>query len=139
MKRWGFTIAITLFAAFAIADVVHDFVAADPVHYFAEQPFQLLSVAAIAIAGGFMALAFDQLSSRKKHGLKLSALGLAIVFLALFASYFTFEIARTPPLLRTAVGMNGFIAVPICALVGILVLCLEFYQVWKKSLTKPHE
>jgi hypothetical protein len=138
MKRWGAKAAIMLFTVFAIADLVRDFISSDPVHYFAAQPFQLVVVAAIAIIGGFMALAFDQLSPRKKHSLKLSALASAIVCLALFAGYFTLEFVRIPPQQRAAFGMNGFIAVPICALVGILVLFLEFYQIWKKGLPEPH-
>jgi len=62
MRKLGAIVLVTLVAILAIADIIHDFIANDPLHYFSEQPHQLLVVAAIAIVGGLITFFFYRLS-----------------------------------------------------------------------------
>ena len=69
MTKWSAIVAVMAFAIFAVLDIIHNFVRNDPVDYFEERPRRLLIVASIAIAGGLVALVFEQLSPRvKAHG-----------------------------------------------------------------------
>lgn len=77
MKKFPVVIAVALFAVFAIADLVHDFITNDPVQYFSEQPHQLLVVAAVAIVGGLVAFIFYRLSPHCQRRVKLITVGSA--------------------------------------------------------------
>jgi hypothetical protein len=85
-----YVIAVALFMIFVVADFVHDFIANDPIHYFAQQPGGLLWVAAIAIGGGLITLAFSRLSPRWQRWVKLLASVSAAVCLTALAGYFVY-------------------------------------------------
>jgi len=83
MKRPGYIITVSLFAIFAIADIVHDFITNDPVSYFSQQPRQLLVVVAVAIVGGLVTFFLYRLSTHWQRRIKLIVLG----FTAGFATF----------------------------------------------------
>ena len=129
MKKLGVIIAVALFAVFAIADLVHDFITNDPLHYFWEQPHQLLAVAAIAIVGGVVAFVFYRLSPHCQRRVKLITLGSAAGFVTVCGVYFTYQFLRlsvfsgyTPALAFLCIGM-------IAAL-----LWFEFYQIFRSRV-----
>ena len=128
MKRWGAKVAIALFAVFAIADIVHELVANDPVRYFASQPSRLLLVAAIAIPGGLVTFGLLRLSPPKK----LLILGSAIAGLLVAAGFLTFEFVNIPPQLRAGISVETSVIMPFSFVLVISVICLEFWQIWKK-------
>src|SRR5437763_2253146 len=94
MKKLGVIIAVTLFAIFAIADLVHDFITSDPVHYFSQQPHQLLVVAAVAIVGGLVAFIFYRLSPHCQRRVKLLTVGSAASFVTVCGLYFGYQFLR---------------------------------------------
>jgi hypothetical protein len=96
MKKLGAIIAVTLLAIFAIADIVHDFITNDPVHYFSEQPRQLLVVAAIAIGGGLVTFLFCSLSPHWQRRAILITLGSAAGLVTLAAGHFCYLLAGWP-------------------------------------------
>src|SRR6267154_366734 len=102
MRKWASIVAVTALAIFAIVDTIHDFVANDTVHYFAEQPRRLLMVACIGIAGGFVAIAFERMPRRLHRILKLCAWGSAASLLTIFSGYFLFESVALFSQLRAA-------------------------------------
>ena len=96
-------VAATLFAIFAIADVIHDFITNDPVRYYSEQPHQLLLVAAITIVGGLLAFLFYRLSPHRQRRLKLITLGSAAGFVTVCGLYFRYQLAAS---LEGSVSIN---------------------------------
>ena len=134
MKRWIVIFTVTLFAIVAVVDVVHDFVTNDPVHYFIEQPRHLLLVAIIAITGGLIAFVFDRLSPQLKSSVKLFTLGSVASCLTVLTGYFTFEVARLSSLLGSSDGRRAFMLVPLCLGLVVVLLWLEFFQVFKKRV-----
>src|SRR5260370_1059562 len=94
MRKFGAIVLLTLFAVFAIADIVDDFIANDPVHYFSEQPHQLLVVAAIAVVGGLVVYFFYRLSPHWQRRVRLLALGSAASFLTVGGVYCGYQLAR---------------------------------------------
>ncbi len=134
MKKWGDTIAITVFAIIAIVEVVHDFVVNETIHYFADEPRRLMLVASIAMSGGLAALVFERLSPYIRRRIKLYALGSALIFLIIFTGYFLFEFAGLSRQIGTSGTPRAFILVPICLAAIILVLGFEFYHVFKKRV-----
>ena len=131
MKRLVGIILIVAFAIFAIADIIHDFIANDTIHYFSEQPHQLLLVAAIGIAGGLVAFGFSVLSPRSQRGVKLVALGSGGSFVMVAGGYFIYQVANLPKLIDASLPrhMPWLLLVATVAIAG---LCwFEFYQVWR--------
>jgi len=133
MNKLGFIIAVTLFAIFAVADIVHDFFANDSIHYFSEQPHQLLVVGAIALGGGLVVYLFYQLSLHWQRRVKLVTLGFTAAFVTLAGCCFSFFLAGLP---------HQFIWIPnlllLTATLGIIafagLLWFEFYQVFQKRV-----
>jgi hypothetical protein len=135
MKRFGTIIAVTLFAIFAIADLVHDFITNDPIHYFSEQPHQLLVVAAIAIIGGLVALIFYRLSPHWQRRVELLTLGLAASFLAAFTGYMLYMSASFLSFIGISQYPAYFIYTPVCLGVADALLWYFFYRVYRKGAT----
>ena len=129
-------IFVVAFTIFAIADIIHDFIASDGVHYFAEQPHRLLLVALIGITGGLVAFGFSALSPHSQRRAKLVALASGGSFVMLAGGYFSYRVASLPPQI-------DFISLPwhmrswllllsIIAIAGLL--WFEFYQVFRVEL-----
>ena len=123
MKKLAVIIAVALFAIFAIADIVHDLAINDPVHYFSEQPHQLLVVAAIAITGGLVAFIFYRLSPHYRRRVKLITLGSAASFVTACGVYFGYQFLR----LSLCSGYTLALAF-LCVGTVASLLWLEFYQ-----------
>src|SRR5258706_16237660 len=62
IRKWSVIAAVTAFAIFAVADLVYDFVANDPIGYVSPEPYRFLYIAVIAIAGGLATFGFYPLS-----------------------------------------------------------------------------
>jgi hypothetical protein len=130
VKRFCLLIAVVVFAIFAITDVVHDIIVNDPVHYFAEQPHQLLVVALIAIVGGLLTLLFYRLSPHSQRRVKLFTLGLAASFVTVCGLYFVFQFAR----LQAFSGYTLALAL-LCVGVVAALLWLEFYHLCRSRVS----
>lgn len=129
MKKMFGIILVAAFAIFAIADIIHDFIANDTVHYYSEQPHRLLLAAGIGIVGGFVALCFYLLSPRLQRRAKLVALGLAASLVMLGGGYFAFRFASLSPQLDSAIPHH----MPLILLLWTIAIAgfvwFEFYQV----------
>ena len=135
MKKLGTIIPVALFAIFTIADIVHDFITNDPVHYFSEQPHQLLVVAAIAIGGGLITLIFYRLSPHWRHKAKLITLGFTASLFTFGGCCFSFLLAEFPYSFDWAISRHLLyllltIALGMVAVAGLL--WFELYQAIKK-------
>ena len=131
MKKWITILAITVIAICAIADIVHELIANDAIHYFTAQPRRLVLVAIVGIVGGIAALIFDKLSSKAKRNVKLFVIGSAASCLTFFAGYFLFMFIDVPLAIKTNVG--HLMLIPICFGLIAAVLWFEFYQIFKKK------
>lgn len=138
MKKLGFIIAMALFASFAIADIVHDLIADDPVHYFTRQPHQLLLVAAIGIVGGLLVFGCYRLSPQWQRQAKLITLGAGAIFVTLSSVIFGYQLARLSVLSGYARSLTY-----LCLMVSLVFLCLgtlaallwfEFYRVFRSRV-----
>ncbi len=137
MKKIGATIVVTLFAIFAIANIVHDFITNDPVHYFSEQPHQLLVVAAIAIGGGLIAFLFYSLSPHWQRRAKLITLGSAAGFVTLAGGYFFFWLVGLPhqyDWMFPRHWLYWVYTIPLSIITLAGLLWFEFYQVFKERV-----
>lgn len=130
MKKVGLIIAVALFACFAIADLVHDFVTNDPIHFFSEQPRQLLVVAAFAIGGGLIAWFFCRLSRCWQRKVKLLTLGSVAVFATLCFVFFAYQGAN----LSEFAG-HTLVLVLLCNVVAAALLWFEFYQTFRSRVS----
>ena len=136
MKRWCIIVALIVFTVFAVADIVHDFVTNDAVHYFAERPHRLLLAAGAGIIGGLVALFFDRLSLRLKRSVKLLTLGSAASGLTLVGGYFLFRLTNSLPELSSSDTSEALFLVPLCLGTVAALLWLEFYQILKSPVTR---
>ena len=129
MRKVGVIVVVTLFAIFSIADIVRDFIANDPVHYFSEQPSQLLVVAAIAIVGGLVVLFFYRLSPHWQRRVKLFTLGSAASFVTVCGVYFGYEFARLS-------FFSGYTLTLAFLGIGAIasLLWFEFYQIFRSRV-----
>jgi hypothetical protein len=75
MSKTVVIVVIALLGLLEVLDLIHDFIANAPIHYFAQHPFSLLIVAAIAVLGGLLALGFSRLSPAWQGGIQLISLG----------------------------------------------------------------
>jgi len=129
MKRVSVIVAVTLYAVFAIADVIYNFIANDTAHYFGEQPHRLLFVAAIGIGGGLIAFLFYRLSPRLRRGVKLFTLGSAASLVTLCGIYFGCQAARP-----SVIGNDTLALVLLPAGVLAALLWFEFYQIFRNRV-----
>ena len=133
MKRLVGTILVVAFAVFAIADTIREFIANDTVHYFSDQPHQLLLVAAIGIAGGLITFGFSVLSPRLQRRAKLVALGSGAVFVVLAGGYFAFQFAALPPELHSVIPRHMPLILLVCSAALAGLLWFEFYQILRRQ------
>ena len=136
MKKWSIIAAVTAFAIFAVADLVHDFVTNDPIGYFSTEPHRLLYVAAIAIAGGLAALGFYRLSPRAQRHVRVFGWGAAASTMTAFVGCFVF---RFLSLFSFIGGSGGTIWILILLLVfsGIAAyFWFEFCRAWKTGVSR---
>ena len=90
MKTLTILAAVAAFAIFAVADLIHDFTANDPIGYFRQDPSRLLTVAGIAITGGLVALLFYRLPPRTQKQVKLLGWAAAATGCTAAVGYFGF-------------------------------------------------
>ena len=133
MRRLAVFCAFALFAIFAVGDFVNDFVANEPIRYFAVQPLRLLLVAAIAVIGGLICLVFYRLSPRWQHKVELFAIGSSAICLTVVAGSLLYEIAGLSLQLGVLPGIV-FIKGIACSFGGAALLWVVFYRVSKKRV-----
>ena len=122
-------VAVSLYAVFAIADIIYDFITNDTVHYFGEQPHRLLFVPAIGIGGGLVAFLFYRLSPHWRRGVKLFTLGSAASFMTLGGIYFGYLAARP-----SVIGGDTLALVLLPVGVIATLLWFEFYQIFRSRV-----
>jgi len=130
-----YVIAVALFMIFFVAGFVHDFIANDPIHYFAQQPARLLWVAAIAIGGGLITLAFSRLSPRWQRWVKLLASVSAAVCLTALAGYFVYVFFWWSSWSGISNVPVSIIAAPLWSGAGAAFLWFVFYRLTKRRIT----
>ena len=99
MKRWLTIIIVALVVVCALADLIREFYANDTINYFASEPRRLLYVAAIAVAGGLLALAFSRLSGQAQRSVRLFGWGAAASWLTAFCGYAFYQSAFLSPVI----------------------------------------
>jgi len=129
MKKLSVIIAVTLFAVFAIADLVHDFMTNDPVHYFSEQPHQLLVVAVVAVVGGLVAFLFYRLSPHCQRRVKLVTMGSAASFVTVCGVYFGYQFLHL-----SVFGGYTLALAFLCVGTIAALLWFEFYQICRSRV-----
>ena len=134
MKKWSGIIAVSAFGVFAVADTIHGFITNETISYYSEQPHQWLIVASVGIVGGLAALFFERLSPRSRRSLKLYTLGLIASLLTIFTGYFLAEFAALTLQFGASEFRRAFILVPVCLGAIIVLLWIEFYQVYKRRV-----
>ena len=129
MKRLIGILLVVAFAIFAIADIIHDFIANDAAHYFSEQPHRLILVAVIGIVGGLLIFAFYQLSPRLQRRAKLLTLGLAASFVTMSFGWFLYRAADF-----SFAGGHALILALLSICTVAALLWIEFYLVYRKRI-----
>ena len=74
--------------------LVHDFITSDAIHYFGEQPRQLIWVAVIAITGGLVALAYYRLPPPWRDRVNVCALGIEAAFFTALTGFAVYYIVH---------------------------------------------
>jgi hypothetical protein len=124
--------AAALLVILAVADLVNDFIANDPIRYFSEQPLRFVWVAGIATGGGLITFAYYRLSPRWQRGAKLITLGAAAICLTAYAGFWLYFFVYWSTQLGMATSPVFLMITPL-GLGGVaLLLWLEFYQALKK-------
>jgi hypothetical protein len=139
MRKWSVIAAVTAFAIFAVADLVHDFVANDPIGYFSAEPHRLLYVAAIAIAGGLAALGFYRLSPRAQRHVRVFSWGAAASTMTAAVGYAVFCFLSLFSFMVESGGTIRILEVLLLLLLfsGIAAyFWYEFRRVWKTGVSR---
>jgi drug/metabolite transporter (DMT)-like permease len=130
-KKLVGVILIVAYFILVIAYLVRDFIVNDGVDYFSRQPHQLLFVAVIGIASGFILFFFSALSPRLQRRVKLVVLGSGASFVMMAGGYITFQVASLSARFDPAITRH----IPWILLLGTItiagLLWFEFYQVLK--------
>jgi len=136
MKKTRYIVAVTAFAIFAVADLVHDFVANDPIGYFSTEPRRLLYVAAIAIAGGLATLGYYGLSPRVHRHIELFGRGAAASIMTAFVGYCVYRFLSFAAYYGGSVRAIWLLPL-LLMLSGIAAyLWYEFCRAWKKEVSR---
>jgi hypothetical protein len=138
MKKWSTIAAVVVFAIFAVADLVHDFVTNDPIGYFSTEPRRLLYVAGIAITGGLVALMFSRFSRQAKRRVRLFGWGAGASFLTAFCGYLLYQSVSLSPMIVANSGAGWLVLVPLLFASIAAYLWFEFFRAWKRHEPKIH-
>ena len=134
MKKWGAIIAAALVAAWLAVDTLREFFANETIQYFSTQPHRLLYVAAIAIAGGAVALVFGRLPREAQRRVRLFAWGAAASTLTAFLGYMLFSLASLSFLVAES-GGTAWVLLALSLFSAIAAyLWFEFYRAWKMGV-----
>lgn len=139
MKKWSLIAAVTAFAIFAVADLVHDFVANDPIGYFSAEPHRLLYVAGIAIPGGLAAWGFHRLSPRAQRHLRLCGWGAAASAMTAIAGCAVFCFLSLFSFIVELGGATRILEVFLLLLLSFGIAAYfwhEFRRVWKTGVSQ---
>ena len=135
MRKLSLIIGITLLEVAAALEFYDFFVTNEGIRYFASQPQRLLYVAAIAIAGGLLAVGINRIPPGRRRTLTLVALGGFASSLSCMAGMFALRLLSFSSII-TESGMWGGVATALGAMsVMPVLLWLEFYIVWKRRET----
>jgi len=136
MKRWTIIIAAALVGIWLVVDIVREFFANETIQYFASQPHRLLYVAAVAIVGGFVALAFSRLSPRTQRHVRVFAWGAAASTLTAFIGYCGFRLASLSSFIIES-GGSVWVLLALLVFSGIAsYLWFECYRAWKTGVSQ---
>jgi hypothetical protein len=136
MKRWSIIVAAALIVIWLVVDTVREFFANETIQYFSSEPHRLLYVAAIAVAGGFVALGFSRLSPRTQRQIRVFAWGAAASTLTMFIGYFAFRLASLSSLVVES-GGSAWVLLALLLFSGIAAyLWFECYRAWKTGVSQ---
>ena len=131
MRKWIIIIAAAFVTAWFVMDTVREFIGNETIQYFSSQPRRLLYVAGIAVASGFMALAFDRLSREAQRRVRLFACGAAASVLTTFVGCMVFCLASLPTLIMESVSSAWVVLAVLLFSAIAAYLWFEFYRAWK--------
>ena len=135
MKRWSIIVAATLVAAWMVVDTVREFFANETIQYFSSEPHRLFYVAAIAIAGGLIALGFSRFSPRTQRHVRVFAWGAAASTLTAMAGYFAFCFFSLSSFIVESGGTVWILVVPMILSGLAAYLWFEFYRALKTGVS----
>jgi hypothetical protein len=123
---------LSLVTIFEFWELIRDFAASEPIHYFAMQPGRLLWVVALCAGGGLIACFYSRLSSQRKWHAQLITLASTASCFTIFCVYVFYQITC----LSREVGLH---LGPLQIMKSILwpvgpaaLLWFEFYRVAKR-------
>jgi hypothetical protein len=125
-KKLVVIISATVSTVFALVKMVRDFIASDGLHYFSEQPYRLLLVTVIGIAGGITTLFFDRLTPGWRWRVKLFVLGLAAVFMTSVCGWLVYVFF--------SLGVHPVMLVFSPVTILMVLLWFRFYQVFRSRV-----
>ena len=108
MRKLAVICGLALFAIFAVGDFVRDFIASEPIRYFAVQPLRWLLVAAIAVGGGLIWLIFSRLSPQLQRKVELCAIASAASCLTAIGVWLLYETVGLSLQLDVLPGLGFF-------------------------------
>ena len=139
MKKWSAILAITAFAIFAVADVIHDFLTNDPIGYFSAKPQELLYVAGVALTGGLGVLGFYRLPLHAQHVVKTLSWGGGALTITTVVGYLASLLMSLFTFIRTSSGTISilWILVALLMLTGIAAyFWWEFLRAWRAGVSR---
>ena len=136
MKGWSIIIAATLVTAWLLVDTVREFFANETVRYFSSDPYRLLYVAAIGIAGGFAALGFVRLPARAQQQVRVFSRGAAASALTVIGGYFVFCFYSLSSFIAESGNAIGVLFVLLILACIVAYLWLEFYRASKSRVSR---
>lgn len=133
IKRFSGNILRAASVICGAAYVVHNFVAEDGISYFSHAPYSLLTVAAIAIVGGLVALSFSVLSPRLRHAVELAALAGGGILVMLAGSYLSYQVVNLQIVLQPSRPPQIPWALGLLTLAVAALIWLEFYRTLRSN------
>ena len=135
MKKWSVIIAAALVGVWLVVSTIREFFANETIQYFSAAPYRLLYVAAIAVAGGVVALVFDRLSPRTRRNVKLFSWGGAASILTVFWCHMLYQTASLSELIVRNAGVGWMIVVLLLSAALAAYLWFEFFRTWKTRIS----
>ena len=135
MRRVPLTLGLVLITALITHDLYEFFVTNEGIRYFASDPWRLIYVMLLGVAGGATTLGISKLSPGSQRTLKLTAVGTLGTVLILGLGLFGYHLARLLPMVREAgtwgltAGALGFLSFAVAA----VLVWLEFCQIWRQA------
>jgi hypothetical protein len=135
MKRWVAITVVALVVICALPDLIREFYTNDTLNFFSSEPRRLLYVAAIAVAGGLVALTFSRLSGPSQRSAQLFGWGSAASLLTAFCGYSIYQSVSLSTVIVANSGAGWLPLVPLLLSAMAAYLWFEFCRAWQARVT----